>query len=171
MLVAVLFIATSLFTVVVANHLPVPRYKEYYLGGRNKNCNQVCTLQRLVCVQQMEPAEIMPAFRFFSASKNCVESSRDWWAQDQPCYVSDSNDPRGLQCLGVNNIPKAGPLCSGSHPAVKRLCRCIDQAAAAAAGCCGRGRGKGRGGGGEIRRIRPGRPRQKLQSSLPGADA
>jgi len=54
---------------------------------------------------------------------DCTPDYTPWWAQDQPSYASDPNDPNYGKCLGFIDVPD-GVLCSGSYPTTKRICRC-----------------------------------------------
>jgi hypothetical protein len=48
---------------------------------------------------------------------------RNWWANDQPSYVSNPADANYGRCLGWNHTPTTVP-CSGAYSTTNRLCRC-----------------------------------------------
>jgi len=73
---------------------------------------------------------------FKQLGANCTPDSSPWFAEDQPSWVTLSSDPNYGKCLGFVNVP-GGVLCSASHPAVRRVCRCSDPATQSAVAAFG----------------------------------
>eukprot|EP01052_Picozoa_sp_SAG31_P049948 SAG31_NODE_11173_length_1058_cov_1.494265_2_plen_167_part_01 len=59
----------------------------------------------------------------YDTGARCEVDTAPWWAPDQPSYVWAANNTNYGRCLGTHGTPEQAP-CNGSHPLVRRLCRC-----------------------------------------------
>ena len=93
------------------------------LGEQAASCHTTCGAQGLQCLPYFETNDAWDIFTKVGIHCTKTTNNGNWWAQDQPCYVSSSSDPNFDMCLGFRNVP-ASVDCAGFHPAVRRLCAC-----------------------------------------------
>eukprot|EP01113_Clastostelium_recurvatum_P035244 TRINITY_DN488_c0_g1_i1.p1 TRINITY_DN488_c0_g1~~TRINITY_DN488_c0_g1_i1.p1 ORF type:complete len:437 (+),score=110.68 TRINITY_DN488_c0_g1_i1:126-1436(+) len=93
----------------------------YILGDQGDSCTQACYKQGLNCNPNLALNGSNAIFQKLGVT--CNMDSRPWWANNQPGYVSASNDGNFKDCLGWNDVPTA-VLCAGAFPTVQRVCRC-----------------------------------------------
>jgi len=95
----------------------------YFMGDQGLSCNEVCFQQEMNCNPNIETNNSMALFTQLGI--NCTADNATWWAEDQPSYCSDPDDPNGNygKCIGYEDVP-AGVQCSGSFFSTRRLCRC-----------------------------------------------
>jgi len=57
----------------------------------------------------------------------CLEGwmGNEWWAPDQPNYVSGSEDPNFNRCLGFSGVPTSLP-CDHMFETAQRVCHCTN---------------------------------------------
>eukprot|EP00823_Brevimastigomonas_motovehiculus_P001068 TRINITY_DN115_c0_g1_i1.p1 TRINITY_DN115_c0_g1~~TRINITY_DN115_c0_g1_i1.p1 ORF type:complete len:426 (+),score=73.37 TRINITY_DN115_c0_g1_i1:173-1450(+) len=93
----------------------------YFLGDQGNSCTETCNAKQMNCNPKIETGGKIDLFKQLGV--DCKEDSRDWYALDQPNYVSDSKDPNYGKCLGYKTVPDS-VICAGNYPSVRRLCRC-----------------------------------------------
>ena len=119
------------------------RHDEYKIGGRGQTCDEACAADGHQCNPSLNPngttatdlGEMMAGLVEFDTGAKCKITQQLWWAHDQPSYVWAANNSNYGKCLGTRDVP-AQTWCNGSHPLVRRLCRCVggnDDAPAAGA--------------------------------------
>lgn len=69
---------------------------------------------------------------------SCTPDPENWWAEDQPSYVSDRSDGNYGKCVGYNNVP-TGVQCGGMFPTTRRLCACDEPNSASPVAAFGTG--------------------------------
>jgi hypothetical protein len=94
---------------------------KYFIGQMGQSCNEVCFNQAMNCNPAIKTNNSTALFTQLGVT--CTPDAAPWWAEDQPAYISDHNDPNYGKCLGYTGVP-SGVLCSGSYPASNRLCLC-----------------------------------------------
>lgn len=109
---------------------------EYYLSSQGANCYDTCFAQGLNCNEHVETGNTSDIFKQLGAT--CTPDPRPWFAEDQPSWVTLASDPNYGKCLGFVNVP-GGVLCSAAHPAVRRVCHCVDAATQSAVAAFGTG--------------------------------
>ena len=98
------------------------KHTEYYIGEQGQSCQEACGKRGLVCSTKIETRGSADIFKKFGI--HCITDHCNWWAHDQPCYVSDSRDGNTGRCLGYCNTPST-VSCSARYWSVQRLCRCL----------------------------------------------
>lgn len=97
-------------------------HTEYYLGEQGQSCQEACAKRGLVCSANIETRGSVDLFKRLGIQ--CTADNRNWWAHDQPCYVSDRTDGNYGRCLGYRGVPST-VSCSARYWSVRRLCRCL----------------------------------------------
>ena len=103
----------------------------YLLGEQGENCDATCTRQGLVCLTDLTGVTLdtfgdLGVGGCLSNDEFCRHGTYQvgqWWAHDQPCYVSGSTDPKYNCCLGYLHVPDQ-VHCSIQHPQTRRVCNC-----------------------------------------------
>eukprot|EP00750_Incisomonas_marina_P018739 INCI3133.3.p1 GENE.INCI3133.3~~INCI3133.3.p1 ORF type:complete len:342 (-),score=50.12 INCI3133.3:31-1056(-) len=102
----------------------------YVMSEQGQSCATACGLLGRTCVPLGATSVPTDVFSQASGGKivcNQTSKSGDWWAPDQPSYVSDKSDPNYGDCLGYNGIPDdQGSFCQAYESAVQRVCSCGD---------------------------------------------
>ncbi|KAH3765899.1 DUF2961 domain-containing protein [Pelomyxa schiedti] len=93
----------------------------YLMSEQGESCAYACHKRQLNCHPHIETNNSAALFHQLGIS--CTEDTREWWAEDQPSYVSDPSDANYGRCLGYTSVP-GGVVCGVSYSTVKRLCRC-----------------------------------------------
>eukprot|EP00756_Hemistasia_phaeocysticola_P028290 Hpha_TRINITY_DN16168_c2_g7::TRINITY_DN16168_c2_g7_i1::g.4723::m.4723 len=97
---------------------------EYFLGEQAESCDVVCGKRGFKCNPKVDTGNTTALFT--QLGLNCSKSSARngaWWASNQPCYVSGSQDPNFGECLGYVGVP-AYDNCNSYYPTVQRICNC-----------------------------------------------
>jgi hypothetical protein len=94
---------------------------KYFIGNQGDDCFKTCSSNNMNCVENVDTGNSTKIFQTLGI--NCQPDLRPWWAEDQPCYVSDPKDPNYGHCLGYINTP-GGVQCGASFPSTRRLCAC-----------------------------------------------
>jgi len=94
---------------------------DYFIGDQGKSCSETCIQHGMNCNPTIVTNNTDAIFN--SLGIKCTSDNRDWWASDQPSYVSDPTNPNYQHCLGYVNVP-TGVLCAGTEQSTRRLCRC-----------------------------------------------
>jgi len=102
---------------------------KYFIGQRGPSCAETCYSMGLNCNPHIVTNNSSAIFNQLGI--NCKANPTNWWAEDQPSYVSGQNDPNYGECLGFTNVP-GGVLCGGSFPTTQRLCRCDEPSSSVA---------------------------------------
>jgi len=97
------------------------------MGLQGQSCYKACLAISMNCNANIVTNN--SAAIFASLGVSCKPDSRDWWAEDQPNYVSDPSDPNYGDCLGYTNVPQ-DVMCGGQYPTTQRLCHCVAPLAA-----------------------------------------
>jgi hypothetical protein len=100
----------------------------YVMGEQGQSCAHACGALGLAC-EQLNVDHVSPdLFKQASGGKivcNSTSKAGQWWAPDQPSYVSDPKDPNAGDCLGYVGLPDdQGSFCQAYESAVQRLCAC-----------------------------------------------
>eukprot|EP00937_MAST-01D_sp_MAST-1D-sp2_P006755 g6755.t1 len=113
-------------------------YDEYFLGGEGASCSAACGALALFCAadmalgdQALMRAHLNVSDCWRNASTRGGGNPEQWWAPDQPNYVSGAfnnqsgkPEPNYRQCLGFVGYP-AESDCAASFPTARRVCHCV----------------------------------------------
>ena len=96
----------------------------FVLGQQGDSCAVTCGRLGKSCIPKVTTDDSTKIFA--SVGVNCTKQSReggDWWAPDQPSFVSSSSDPNSGECLGFKHVPKHSP-CESHYWSTRRVCNC-----------------------------------------------
>lgn len=86
------------------------------LGEQGAACYDVCLANKMNCDSVINTQNSSDIFQKLGIQ--CQKDNRPWWAENQPGFVSDRNDPNYGKCLGYIDVPSS-VSCSGSYPTVR----------------------------------------------------
>eukprot|EP01103_Thecamoeba_quadrilineata_P017355 TRINITY_DN6117_c0_g1_i1.p1 TRINITY_DN6117_c0_g1~~TRINITY_DN6117_c0_g1_i1.p1 ORF type:complete len:438 (-),score=58.40 TRINITY_DN6117_c0_g1_i1:38-1324(-) len=112
--------------VLILSLLFIPTSAVYLLGEEGESCYSACASRNLNCNPRIQTDNTSTIFTDLNVT--CNPNPTPWWAENQPCFVSNSSDARYGDCLGYINVP-GGVFCGGSYPTVQRVCRCDELSA------------------------------------------
>lgn len=114
-------VVTALALVAESTHF------EYYIGEQGQSCQEVCDKHGLVCSTKIETGDSLISSRLleFIALLTMLDLIGGFMTS---CVMSvvPVIVTIGIVCMGYCGIPSA-VSCSGRHPFVQRLCRCLQK--------------------------------------------
>jgi hypothetical protein len=99
----------------------------YTMSGQGESCSAACGILGRTC--NIFPTNVsVDLFTTASGGRivcNKTKLNGEWWAPDQPSFVSSATDENAGDCLGYVNVPSnQGSFCQFNEAAVERLCVC-----------------------------------------------